>query len=116
MTIKLTQTGCSNWEFAAFYLIEPFVDATNRKLFRTQMFKDQVIDEMLELLINVLKHKKNPQHPRETLQRTLQNMRDKGWVQFLDNRGNYELTDKGWEILSKNKGSIRELRSILKKR
>ncbi len=43
-------------------------------------------------------HKKMPKHPEETLQRTMQNMRDKNWIKFLG-KGEYELTDEGYKLL-----------------
>jgi Mn-dependent DtxR family transcriptional regulator len=43
-----------------------------------------------------LNHKKYPQHPEETLQRTIQNLRDKGYIIF-HGQGEYELTDSGIE-------------------
>lgn len=115
MVEKVKGLPCSNWEFAAFYLIDPFVGESSRRFFRTQVFNSELIEnEVLELLTGVLGHKKNPRNPHETLQRTLQNMRDKGWVSFLDNMGNYELTDQGWQILASLRKTIGELRPALK--
>jgi hypothetical protein len=105
----------SNWEFVAFYLIELFVDVVNRQFQRTQIINDRNLKEVLFLLENVLEHKRHPEHPDKTLQRTLQNMRDKGWIDFLTNQGDYRLTDAGFGMVMKMKEQIKELREVLRK-
>ena len=44
------------------------------------------LSKHLDLAVNfsrILKHKKDPRRPEETLQRTIQNLRDKGLIEFL---------------------------------
>jgi hypothetical protein len=73
MRIKLTGLPVtSNWEFMAFYLIDQYVDEANRGFRRTQIINDRNLKEVLFVLENVLQHKKKPEHPDKTLQRTLQ--------------------------------------------
>jgi hypothetical protein len=86
---------CSNWEFNAFYLIDKCVNENERQFSRIAFMKN--IDEIYGLMI-FYGHKEKPKHPEETLQRTLQNMRDKEWVNFYG-QGEYELTDEGYKIL-----------------
>jgi len=43
-------------------------------------------------------HKKLPKTPEETLQRTIQDLRDRGYILFLGN-GEYKLTKKGLNTL-----------------
>ena len=66
------------------------------------------VEEIYQILAN-RGHKIRPKHPEETLQRTLQNMRDKNWIDFVD-RGEYELTDEGYKVLLTVKGKIQDLR------
>jgi hypothetical protein len=116
MPIKLTGLPVkSNWEFVAFYLIEPLAGGAKRQFRRTQIINDKNLKEVLFLLENVLKHKKQPEHPEETLQSTLQNMRDKGWIDFETYQGDYKLTDAGYEVLLRMKGTIKELKEVLRK-
>jgi len=93
---------CNNWEFVAFYYIEPFVTEKQRKFYRTEIMRN--VEEIYQILRN-RGHKIRPKNPEETLQRTIQNMRDKGWINFMD-RGEYEITDEGYKILLKVKRKI----------
>jgi hypothetical protein len=79
---KLKVAVNSNWEFVAFYLIEPFITERNRQFKRTQVVNERTLGNAL-LFLDVLGHKKQPEHPEKTLQKTLQNMRDKGWIKFV---------------------------------
>lgn len=45
-------------------------------------------------LLGVLGHKERPEQPEATLRRTIQNLRDKGYIEFLG-RGEYKLTENG---------------------
>jgi hypothetical protein len=104
----------SNWEFMAFYLIEQYVDKVNRGFKRTQIINDRNLGEVLSMLGDILGHKRKPEHPSETMQRTLQNMRNKGWIDFLTNQGDYRLTDAGYDILMKMKDGIRQVREAIR--
>jgi DNA-binding PadR family transcriptional regulator len=100
----------SNWEVVAFYLIEPLVSERNRRFSRSAIMKDAT---ELYPLLRILGHKKDPSSPEQTLQKTLQNMRDKKWIYFLGGgyTGEYELTDEGYKTLL----SIRDSLSLLRK-
>lgn len=87
---------CSNWEFNTFYLINHCVSEKYRQFSRNEIMKN--LGEIYGLMA-FYGHKENPKHPEETLQKTLQNMRDKNWVKFLDYRGEYELTDEEYKML-----------------
>ena len=67
-------------------------------------------DEIYQLL-KVVGHKKRPQHIEETIQKTLQNMRDKNWIIFLG-QGDYKLTDKGYEELLSKKENLAMVKSL----
>ncbi len=83
----------SNWETIAFLLINRIAGKSG--LFnRAQIMKN--IDMAVLLSSRILGHKKNPDHPEETLQKTMQNLRDKGFIDFLG-RGEYKLTATGHE-------------------
>jgi hypothetical protein len=88
----------SNWEIVAFYLIEPFIGETKRRFSRQQIMRG--LYDIIPLL-HLFGHKKNPSHPEETLQKTLQNMRDKKWLIILGGgyTGQYELTEEGYKTL-----------------
>lgn len=81
----------SNWETVAFLLIYDFLTTTGKHFVRPDLMKN--VDKSVDWLQH-LNHKKNPEHPEETLQRTIQNLRDKGYIIF-HGQGEYELTELG---------------------
>ena len=91
--------GYSNWEIVAFIIISKLIVGNNRYFRRSEIMTTDNI-KVAEMLTAALGHKRKPRHPEETLQRTLQNMRDKGFIKFLD-RGEYELTDDGFNSMRK---------------
>lgn len=103
----------SNWEIVAFYLIEPFVSDTRRRFSRQQMLRG--LDDIIPLL-HLFGHKKSPNHPEETLQKTLQNMRDKKWLKMLGGgyTGQYELSDEGYIKLQSVKEALSGIRGASK--
>jgi hypothetical protein len=81
----------SNWETVAFLIIRKI--SKNSYFSRTQL----MTPDNLSAAINILRevgHKERPDHPEETLQKTIQNLRDKGYIEFLG-RGEYKLTERG---------------------
>lgn len=96
MTFKLT--GKSNWENIAFYLIEKYVESESNIVYRQDVFSDADLYFFSEQFAPLFLHKQKPKHPEETLQRTLQNLRDKGYLDFLG-QGEYRLTKEGRSIL-----------------
>ena len=84
--------GKVDWESLLFNLIKSVVDSQN-KFTRSKLFSIQNIANM-ENVSSIFGHKKDPETMEMTLQKTLQNMRDKGFVNFLS-RGEYELTQNG---------------------
>jgi DNA-binding PadR family transcriptional regulator len=100
----------SNWQFVVFYLIEPLVNNKNRTFSSSQVIgKAEEIHQLLAIRF----HKERIENFEGTLYKTLQNMRDKHWINFLDFRGEYkyELTDEGYKILLRIKERIRHIRN-----
>ena len=96
MTFKLA--GKSNWENIAFYLIEKYVTGGSHIVYRQDIFSDPDLYFFAEKFAPLFLHKNKPRHPEETLQRTLQNLRDKGYLDFLG-QGEYRLTKEGRAIM-----------------
>lgn len=99
----------SNWEFVLWYLIDSCVTDNNRDFTRSEILRENY-DDIYQLL-KVLGHKKHPQHIEATIQKTLQNMRDKNWILFLG-QGDYRLTDEGCNELLSHKENIAIVKSI----
>ena len=89
--------GMPNWQLMAFKIINRVYMGKGTSFYREEIMKD--IDEALDWLIQY-GHKERPKQPEATLQRTLQNMRDKGWIDFLG-EGKYRLTEEGEKMLEK---------------
>ena len=81
-------TGRSNWETIAFLIINKITNGNQNVFYRTSLMSN--IDLAIDFS-HILGHKKNPEHPEETLQKTIQNLRDKGFIEFLGN-GEYILS------------------------
>lgn len=56
--------------------------------------------DLATVLLKILGHKKHPEKPEQTLQRTIQNLRDKGDLEFLG-EGRYKLTPKGSQEMTR---------------
>ena len=111
MVVKLAGVS-SNWELLIFYLIQPLVNETKRNFTRSRMLGKNY-DNIYIMLAALFGHKKNPTSVEQTIQRTLQNMRDKGWITFLrSHSGDYELTDQGFEELKRHKDNLQKLNSL----
>lgn len=91
---KLIQ-GVSNWQLIALMIINKVKVGNNRRMSRTEIFSSENLYFAVRFT-ELLGHKNKPKHPEETLQRTLQNLRDKGYIDFLGD-GEYRLTEKGVE-------------------
>ncbi len=84
MTFKLIdKPNWSNWEGIAFYLIKKHVTNRSNIVYRQDIFSDKDLYFFAEEVAPVFRHKEKPKRPEETLQRTLQNLRDKGYLDFL---------------------------------
>jgi hypothetical protein len=107
MVLKLAGVK-SNWELVVFYLISPFVSETKRRFSRNRILGSNY-DEIY-IILAFLGHKKKPTSIEQTIQKTLQNMRDKGWIEFLRAySGEYELTNLGYEELKRNKDNLKAI-------
>jgi len=96
----------SNWEFVVWYLINECTSERDRSFSRSEILKKNY-DEVYDILV-LLGHKKRPQHMEETIQKTLQNMRDKNWIIFLG-QGDYKLTSEGDSELQRQKENIKRI-------
>jgi hypothetical protein len=85
----------SNWETVAFLIIYEFSRTTGKHFSRSELMKPGNIDKAVKWLQH-LNHKNFPTHPEETFQKTIQNLRDKGFIIF-HGQGEYELTKLGIE-------------------
>lgn len=109
MSIKFRNVK-SNWEFIVWYLIDQCLrDGKDRRFTRAQIMRKNYKE--IYLILIALGHKKRPEHPEETIQKTLQNMRDKNWIRFLG-QGDYELTEEGYKELKRNKDNIQIAKSF----
>ena len=93
----------SNWELVAFALIKKIVGDRYSLFERTELFKQDNIDYAVSLL-EALGHKKDPQRPEESLQSTIQKMRDKKYIDFRGS-GSYRLTPQGRDTMEKRLSS-----------
>ena len=112
MIMKLKFSGAnSNWEVIIFYLIQPFVNETKRHFSRNRMLGNKY--DKIYIILALLGHKKKPANIEQTIQKTLQNMRDKGWIKFLRAySGEYELTNEGYEEFKRHKGNLQILNNL----
>lgn len=88
-----------NWETIAFILIREILVCNNPYFSRSELMTTEHLNFSV-FWSSAMGHKDKPQHPENTLQRTIQNMRDKGFIIFHGN-GEYELTQLGYEIMEK---------------
>jgi hypothetical protein len=115
--ITIPNARKSNWETIAFAIIRRLIGPNPQNLFlRSQLMKQKNLDAATKLL-KVLGHKDHPEETENTLQKTVQNLRDKGFIKFLGS-GNYKLTDEGCaellrlqDALDKVEGILRELQT-----
>jgi len=99
----------SNWEFVVWYLINSCVTEKHRDFTRSEIIRKDY--KNIYSLLTVLGHKKRPRHPEETIQKTLQNMRDKSWIEFLG-QGDYKVTDDGYKVLLAQKENIDKFKNF----
>lgn len=115
MTQRLIVVRRSNWETIAFLLINDILSGHERVFKRSEVMSPDLLDVAIKRAIS-LGHKRNPMHPEETLQKTLQNLRDKGFVDFLG-RGDYKLTVSGYnkmsEVVTEYRDVVEEFRRLV---
>ncbi|MBI4844159.1 MAG: hypothetical protein HY809_07550 [Nitrospirae bacterium] len=100
----------SNWETIAFLVINDMLGGSNRVFARSQLMSANNLQTAIDWSI-ALGHKEKPEKPEETLQKTIQNMRDKDYIKFLG-RGDYKLTLIG---LNKMKEVVNKVNELLEK-
>ena len=79
----------SNWETMAFLVIYSILQGRNKVFDRSQLMSPDNLDAAIQFLKH-LGHKEKPDAPEQTLQKTIQNLRDKGFIDFIG-QGNYKL-------------------------
>ena len=94
MSIRKFIRGGSNWQDLIFIIIKKLLVGNNPFFNRAELMRSKNLDIAVNLS-EIFGHKKRPKHPEETLQRVLQNMRDKGFIEFLG-KGEYKLTKTGY--------------------
>jgi DNA-binding PadR family transcriptional regulator len=109
MTLPLF--GIPNWELLVWSLIEPHITEKSRRFSAAQIMREKY--ESIYKTLKVLGHKKAPKAPEATMRRTLENMRDKGWIEFYGG-GEYELTEDGYNYLVNLKERIEMLKELSK--
>ena len=109
---RITISRKSNWETIAFLLIDLVVSSNQRVFYRQKLFNKQEFDDYVRWL-GLLGHNANSPTPEKTLDATIQKLRNKGFVDFLE-PGEYRLTDKGYEEMLKTKESWNQTISELK--
>ena len=87
----------STWETIAFCLIKRLLVGNNLDFSRYELMSAHNINSAIKYL-GLLGHKNNSNNAIETLQRTIQNLKDIGYISFID-RGEYRLTSKGAEAI-----------------
>ena len=112
-TRQMLSQDFSNWECVAFCLIREILVGRNVYFSRSELMSYSNLDLAIKLLA-LLGHKAKPKHPEETLQRTIQNLRDKGFIDFLG-QGEYKLTRSGCEAVE-SFDAQHELLNLLKKK
>jgi NAD/NADP transhydrogenase beta subunit len=108
-------TGIPNWEMVAFVIINRLLVGKNRRVIRSEIMTSENLS-LVEFITGALGHKKKPRNAQETLQKTLQNMRDKGFIDFLGS-GEYEITNTGYNMAKEfgEKFSYEKCMSIYRK-
>lgn len=90
-----TKMRRSNWEVAVFLIVAEITSCSNAMFYRSQIMTDRNQERANGWLAG-LGHKKNQKSVEFTMQRTMQNLRDKGFIDFKGG-GVYSLTDAGVE-------------------
>ncbi|MHC4586258.1 MAG: hypothetical protein ACYS3N_17135 [Planctomycetota bacterium] len=91
-----------NWETIAFMIIKKILVCKNPHFSRSELMTMEHLNFAV-ILSSALGHIDKPRHPEETLQRTIQNMRDKNLIKFHGD-GEYELTKLGYYVMEKLSG------------
>jgi hypothetical protein len=84
----------TNWEVIALIAIKEILVGTNLTFSRSELMTYSKLENARKFLI-FFNYKDDPQQLESTMQRTIQNLRDKKLISFLDNRGEYKLTNDG---------------------
>ena len=101
MITKINRRG-GNWETIVFIIIKKILVCKNPHFSRSELMTTEHLDFAVKLSF-VLGHMDKPRHPEETIQRTIQNMRDKGLFRFHGD-GEYEMTKLGYGVMEKLAG------------
>lgn len=108
--------GRSNWTTIAFLLINRTLGGEDRAFSRPQLMStDNLSDAVIFLML--LGHKEKPTRPDASLQKTIQILRDQGYIEFRG-RGEYKLTEPGYnkmlDVIKRHQDIINKLSSDLR--
>lgn len=81
----------TNWEVVALIAIKEILVGRNLTFSRSELMTHSNLENTRKFLI-FFNYKDDPKKLENTMQRTIQNLRDKKYISFLDNRGEYKLT------------------------
>ena len=95
----------SNWETVAFLLIDKIIHQ-DLSFSRRHLMSNKILEKGVAFT-KTLGHKSNPKNPIQTLQKTIQNLRDKGVINFLG-RGEYQLTAQGLDRMNEIKQEFKQ--------
>jgi hypothetical protein len=84
----------SRWEVIAFIIFNKLLVGKNKTVSRSEIMAADNIT-LAVALTEALGLKKDPKHPEATLQRTIQNLREKKLIDFLT-PGEWRLTEEGF--------------------
>ena len=108
MTERTVLVGGSNWETIVFLYLNDFLGGENRVILRKQFLSPENVDSMVKWAER-LGHKKHPKSPTETLQRRIEDMKAKGYMDFVPYSGEWKLTKKGYERMLETVKKHRDL-------
>lgn len=94
------------WKGVAFLLISKLTSKSQPHFSRSDLMKPERLDLAVKFL-DIFGHKKNPTNSEETLQKTIQNLRDEGHIDFLGN-GEYKLSKSGFEKIDEAQSLMQE--------
>lgn len=88
----------TNWEFVSLCLVKRLIVGRCYNFSRSELMSDKNVKDAINFLA-LFGHKKKPRKPQETIQKTIQSLRDRGYIDFRGD-GEYNLTKTGYNAVS----------------
>ena len=108
--------GKSNWATVAFLLINKILGGEDRVFSRPQLMSTENLHAAVIFLM-LLGHKEKPTRPDASLQKTIQILRDQGYIEFRG-QGEYKLTEMGYrkmlDVIKRHQKIINKLNRDLR--